>query len=43
MGAGNFYRHDYDNIAESFVWQTATESLDALMLMVEAELATDKT
>jgi hypothetical protein len=42
MAAGNFYRHDYDNIAESFVWLTATESLDALMLMVEAELPTNQ-
>ncbi|HVA14603.1 MAG TPA: HepT-like ribonuclease domain-containing protein [Stellaceae bacterium] len=39
MAAGNFYRHDYDNIAESFVWRTATESLDVLLAMAEAELA----
>ncbi len=39
MAAGNFYRHDYDNIAERFVWQTATQSLDALLAMSEVELA----
>jgi uncharacterized protein with HEPN domain len=22
MGAGNVYRHDYDNVAEEFVWRT---------------------
>ena len=40
MAAGNFYRHDYDNIAESFVWRTATESLGALLAVVELELTT---
>jgi uncharacterized protein with HEPN domain len=22
MGVGNIYRHDYDNVAEAFVWRT---------------------
>jgi uncharacterized protein with HEPN domain len=27
MGAGNVYRHDYDNVAEDQVWRTVNESL----------------
>lgn len=39
MGVGNVYRHDYDNVAEEFVWQTVQHSLEPLLVMVEAEMA----
>ncbi len=38
MGAGNIYRHDYDNVVESFVWHTVHQSLAALLAVVEGEL-----
>jgi uncharacterized protein with HEPN domain len=39
MGSGNIYRHDYDNVVESFVWRTIQEGLGPLLTMVEQELA----
>jgi uncharacterized protein with HEPN domain len=39
MGAGNIYRHDYDNVVERIVWQTVTRDLAPLLAVVEAELA----
>jgi uncharacterized protein with HEPN domain len=39
MGAGNIYRHDYDNVAEEFVWETVRHSLAPLLAVVEAEIA----
>jgi len=39
MGAGNVYRHDYDNVAEEIVWRTVQHSLAALLAAVESELA----
>ena len=39
MGIGNVYRHDYDNVAESMVWNTVAQSLTPLLAMVEAELS----
>jgi uncharacterized protein with HEPN domain len=39
MGAGNVYRHDYDNVAEEIVWRTVQQSLAALLAAVESELA----
>jgi uncharacterized protein with HEPN domain len=39
MGAGNIYRHDYDNVAEEIVWQTVQNNLAPLPAAVEAELA----
>ena len=39
MGAGNVYRHDYDNVAEEFVWRTLRESLPALTSAVAEEIA----
>ena len=41
MGAGNIYRHDYDNVVEQIVWQTVTRDLAPLLAVVEAELARD--
>ena len=40
MGAGNVYRHDYDNVAEDFIWRTVQQNLPALRAVVEQELAT---
>jgi uncharacterized protein with HEPN domain len=39
MGAGNIYRHDYDNVVEEIVWRTVTRDLAPLLAAVEAELA----
>ncbi len=38
MGVGNIYRHDYDNVAEEFVWQTVMQSLTPLLAVVEDEI-----
>lgn len=38
-GAGNVYRHDYEDVAARYVWKTANESLPPLREVVEAELA----
>jgi uncharacterized protein with HEPN domain len=39
MGVGNVYRHDYDNVAEEFVWRTVQHSLAPLLAVVESEIA----
>jgi hypothetical protein len=39
MGVGNVYRHDYDNVAESYVWRTVQNDLSVLLAAVEQELA----
>ncbi len=39
MGAGNVYRHDYDNVAEEFVWRTLHESVPTLKAIVDQEIA----
>jgi uncharacterized protein with HEPN domain len=39
MGAGNVYRHDYDNVAEEIVWRTVEHNLTPLLPVVESELA----
>ena len=38
MGVGNVYRHDYDNVAEEFVWRTVQHSLEPLLEAIRAEL-----
>ncbi len=38
-GAGNIYRHDYDDVVERFVWNTASESLPPLLAAVDYELS----
>jgi uncharacterized protein with HEPN domain len=38
MGVGNVYRHNYDTVAEEYVWRTVHESLPALLAVVEAEI-----
>jgi uncharacterized protein with HEPN domain len=35
---GNVYRHDYDNVAEEFVWRTVRHSLEPLLKAVQDEL-----
>jgi uncharacterized protein with HEPN domain len=39
MGIGNIYRHDYDNVAEDYVWRTVHESLEPLLVVVAREIA----
>jgi uncharacterized protein with HEPN domain len=39
MGVGNVYRHDYDNVAEDFVWRTVQYSLAPLLAAVKSEIA----
>ncbi len=38
-GAGNIYRHDYEDVAASFVWVVLEDHLPSLRLIVEHELA----
>ena len=38
MGAGNVYRHDYDNVAEDILWRTVHGSLSPLLAAVESEI-----
>lgn len=38
-GAGNIYRHNYDDVTEARIWQTATVAVVPLLAVVEAELA----
>lgn len=39
MGVGNVYRHDYDNVDESYVWRRVHDSLPVLVAVVESEIA----
>ncbi len=39
MGVGNVYRHDYDNVAEAFVWRTVRHNLASPLGAVETEIA----
>jgi uncharacterized protein with HEPN domain len=38
MGVGNIYRHNYDNVVESFVWRTVHESLPSLVAVIDLEI-----
>jgi uncharacterized protein with HEPN domain len=38
MGIGNVLRHDYDNVVETMVWETATQRLAPLLAIVVAEI-----
>ena len=38
-GAGNVYRHDYEDVAARFVWNTVQRDLPPLKAAVEQELA----
>jgi uncharacterized protein with HEPN domain len=39
-GAGNIYRHDYEDVAASFVWVVLEDHLPTLRVVVAGELAT---
>jgi uncharacterized protein with HEPN domain len=36
--AGNVYRHDYEDVAAEFVWETVQRALPPLRTAIEAEL-----
>ncbi len=38
-GAGNVYRHDYEDVAAQYVWDTVQRALPSLRAVVEQELA----
>ena len=38
-GAGNVYRHDYGDVAPSYVWVTVQDHLPPLRAVIELELA----
>ena len=38
MGVGNVYRHNYDAVAEEYVWRTVHESLPEPVDVIEAEI-----
>ena len=40
-GAGNVYRHDYEDVAAQYVWDTVQLALPPLRTVVEEELARD--
>lgn len=37
-GAGNVYRHDYEDVAAQFVWDTVELALPPLRAVVEQEI-----
>jgi uncharacterized protein with HEPN domain len=37
-GAGNVYRHDYEDVAAEFVWETVERALPPLRAPIEVEL-----
>jgi uncharacterized protein with HEPN domain len=38
-GAGNVYRHDYEDVAAEFVWETVQRALPPLKTAVDEEIA----
>jgi len=38
-GAGNVYRHDYEDVAASYVWRTVENSLPPLRAVIQQELS----
>jgi uncharacterized protein with HEPN domain len=40
--AGNVYRHDYEDVAAQFVWETVPRALPALRIVVGEEIARKK-
>ena len=38
-GAGNVYRHDYEDVAAQYVWDTVQRDLPPLLAVLERELA----
>jgi uncharacterized protein with HEPN domain len=41
--AGNVYRHDYEDVAASYVWVTVQDHLPPLFVVIEHELANLRT
>ena len=37
-GTGHVYRHDYEDVAAEFVWETVTRALPSLQAAIDAEL-----
>ena len=37
-GAGNVYRHDYEDVAANFIWETVQNELPPLRMAIEQEL-----
>ncbi|WP_342760679.1 HepT-like ribonuclease domain-containing protein [Bradyrhizobium sp. CSA207] len=37
--AGNVYRHDYEDVAAHFVWETVQRALPPLRVVIEEEIA----
>lgn len=37
-GAGNVYRHDYEDVAAQFVWETVQRALPPLRTVIEEEI-----
>jgi uncharacterized protein with HEPN domain len=40
--AGNVYRHDYEDVAAQFVWDTVARALPPLREVIEREIARDQ-
>ena len=40
-GAGNIYRHDYEDVAAEFIWETVMRDLPPLRAAIEVELNRD--
>lgn len=38
-GAGNVYRHDYEDVAARYVWETVQRSLPSLRVVIAQEIA----
>ena len=38
-GAGNIYRHDYEDVQQKLIWGTIQKRLPELLAIVEAEIA----
>jgi uncharacterized protein with HEPN domain len=41
-GAGNVYRHDYEDVVAHLVWDTVERSLPSLRMVVNEEIAHDE-
>jgi uncharacterized protein with HEPN domain len=39
MGIGNVLRHNYDDVVETIIWDTAHNSLTPLLAIVTAEMS----
>ena len=39
VGAGNVYRHDYEDVVAQFIWDTVEHALPPLKVAIEKEIA----